>query len=69
MIFMSPRNHFFQAAYPKAAAQQQADRDELSLFVWHAFTKYTGIQRLFSFTVLPLQDQVFDKTNTNTNVK
>jgi hypothetical protein len=53
---MSPRNHFFQAAYPKAAAQQQADRDELSLFVWHAFTKYTGLQKIFSFTVLPLPE-------------
>jgi len=62
---MSPRNHFFQAAYPKAAAQQQADGNELSLFVWHAFTKYTGIQKLFSFTVLPPQDEVFDKTDKN----
>jgi len=53
---MSPRNHFFQVAYPKAAAQQQADRDELSLFVWHAFTKYTGLQKIFSFTVLPFPE-------------
>jgi hypothetical protein len=50
---MSPRNHFFQVSYPKAAQMQRDDHNELSLFVWHAFTKYTGIQKLFSFTVLP----------------
>jgi hypothetical protein len=52
---MSPRNHFFQVSYPKAAQEQRDDHNELSLFIWHAFTKYTGIQKLFSFTVLPPQ--------------
>jgi hypothetical protein len=72
--YMSPRNHFFQVHYPKAAAQQQADRDELSLFIWHAFTKYTGLQKIFSFTVLPLPegDQAFGqgitKTTSNTQI-
>lgn len=53
---MSPRNHFFQVSYPKAAAQQRDDHNQMSLFVWNAFTKYTGIQKLFSFTVLPLPE-------------
>jgi hypothetical protein len=50
---VSPRNHFFQVHYPNGAKQQADDQAEFALFVWHAFTKYTGIQKLFSFTVLP----------------
>jgi hypothetical protein len=53
---MSPRNHFFQVSYPKAAQQQRDDHNEMSLFVWHAFTKYTGLQKIFSFTVLPFPE-------------
>jgi hypothetical protein len=58
-----PRNHYFQIHYPHAAAKQAEDQALLANTVWHAFTKYTGLQKLFSFTVLPLH--VSDKTNTN----
>ena len=47
---MSPRNYHFQVSYPKAAAQQHQDNIDLSRAIWYAFTKYTGITKLFSFT-------------------
>jgi hypothetical protein len=58
-----PRNHYFQVNYPHAAAKQVEDQIMLSNVIWHAFTKFTGLQKIFSFTVLPLD--VSDKTNTN----
>lgn len=53
---MSPRNHYFQVHFPKEAKRQSDEQALLALFVWHAFTKYTGLQKIFSFTVLPLPE-------------
>ena len=57
-----PRNYYFQAMYPAAAIKQQADQKQFGDVVWYAFTKYTGLQKFFSFTVLPPQDST---ANTN----
>jgi hypothetical protein len=58
------RYHFFNALYPIEAKEIDQGYQELSSTIWNAFTRVTGINKLFSFTPKEFkvdQDEVSDE--------
>ena len=47
------RYQYFNMMYPDEAKKIDQGFGEVAPVIWNAFTKYTGIKRLFSFFIIP----------------
>lgn len=47
---MSPRNYFFQNAYPEVAREYHEELASFVPNVWNRVGKYSGLDKFFSFS-------------------